>query len=70
MSLPKKGDNTRKSQASYNKTYREKNKAMCVTVNFHMTDEREAELYNKLKSYKTTKQVVLTALEQFFANNP
>lgn len=71
----KKSDTTVKpkthpNQVEYNRMFRLRNKVVRITVDFHTVNEHEAALYEKLKSYKRTRDVVLAALEQFFENNP
>lgn len=61
---------THPNQVDYNRNYRLRNKSVRITVDFHTVNEHEAKLYEQLKSYKCSRDVVLTALEQFFANNP
>ena len=61
---------THPNQTKYNRMFRKRNKSVRITVDFHTANEHEAELYEKLKTYKCTRNVVLTALEQFFKNNP
>lgn len=61
---------THPNQTEYNRMFRKRNKSVRITVDFHTANEHEAELYEKLKTYKCTRVVILTALEQFFKNNP
>ena len=65
----KKTARKRKSPAEYNAAYMDRYQAKKVTVHFHMTDERERTLHDKLKEYVSSKHVILAALEQYFENN-
>lgn len=65
----KKPERKRKRLIDYYNDYTERNQVKRVVVFFHMTDERERGLYERLKEHKTTKHVVLDALEQFFKNS-
>lgn len=60
----------RKNQTELNAAYRERNQVKRVTINFHMVDEREHLIYEELKTYAVTKDVVLAALEQYFKKTP
>lgn len=65
----KKSERRRKKPSEYNAAYIARYQAKKVTIHFHMTDERERVLHDKLKEYASSKHVILAALEQYFENN-
>lgn len=62
---------THEKQGQYNKMFRKRHDTASITVNFHRADAYEAEIYKKLKTQKEKpmREIILSALEKYFADN-